>query len=292
MVVPARNSPRAVIVLLDALAEQTPSAGTVEVIVVDDASSDATPDVVEADGRATLVRRTRRGGSYAARNAGLERAGADILAFTDADCRPARDWLERGLEALEREQADLAGGRIDMPLPSTPRLAELVDVAANMDQENYVTRLGFAATANLFVRRAVFDEVGRFNARLVSGGDVELVRRATAAGFRLAYAPDATVSHAPRRAGELARKSYRVGFGTGQMPAVASGPSRAWPRLWRRPSAYRPRHGLPGVKRLSANGVELGRRRLLALDLVHYGLVQLPMIAGSVAATVRHPTRG
>jgi glycosyltransferase involved in cell wall biosynthesis len=52
-----------------------------------------------------------RPGSYAARNTGIELARGDILAFTDADCLPAADWIEHGLAALQRVENCGLGGR-------------------------------------------------------------------------------------------------------------------------------------------------------------------------------------
>jgi GT2 family glycosyltransferase len=65
-------------------------------------------------------------------------------------------------------------------------------------QDELIREERFAATANLFVRRTVIDDVGAFDASLRSGGDYEFGRRATGAGYRLVYAPEACVVHRPR----------------------------------------------------------------------------------------------
>ena len=72
----------------------------------------------------------------------------------------------------------------------------------------------FAATANLFVRREVVDDLGGFDASLRSGGDYEFGRRATGAGYRLVYAPEASVVHRPRASlRETWRLHRRLGAG-------------------------------------------------------------------------------
>jgi hypothetical protein len=74
-----------------------------------------------------------------------------------------------------------------------------------------------AATANLFVRRDAFESAGGFDAGLVSGGDEDFCLRSVARGERIVAAPGALVRHEPRRTfREIARKSRRIGFGTGQ----------------------------------------------------------------------------
>ena len=79
-----------------------------------------------------------------------------------------------------------------------PTMWERYDRAVYLRQEEYVTVQGFAATANLFVRREVFDRIGRFRPELVASGDLEFGRRATRAGFRLSYVPEARIEHRPR----------------------------------------------------------------------------------------------
>lgn len=287
VIVAARNAEGGLARLLAALAAQTLARERFEVLVVDDRSSDDSAGVVRRSGVARSLVAPRRGGAYAARNIGLRAARAAAIAITDADCVPAPDWLERGLDALAAG-ADVAGGAIDVRLGERPTLAELLDVARGLDQRRCVEEWGFAATANFFARRAVFDAIGPFNERLVSGGDNELGRRAVAAGFRLVYAPAARVEHEPRRrVRAVAKKGYRVGFGGGQMPFVASGPARAWPVEWRRPRAWLPRRGLLGAENVEAAGYRLTPGRRVALDVAQHLFVQMPTIAGSLTATLR-----
>jgi glycosyltransferase involved in cell wall biosynthesis len=190
--------------VLRALESQTLPREDFEVIVVDDASD---PPLAHAHARLD-----RPLGAYAARNAGLLAAGADAIAFTDADCIPDPGWLAAGLAALRT--APRAAGRIEMI--GGAGFVERLDRARFLRQERYVAE-GFGATANLFVRREVFDAVGPFDPRLRSGGDAELGRRATAAGFPILFAEDAVVRHPCRRTAlELLSKAHRVGLGFGQ----------------------------------------------------------------------------
>ena len=79
-----------------------------------------------------------------------------------------------------------------------------------IDQRRAV-RGGNALGGNLFVRRALFEQVGGFDEALPSQGDFDFVSRCVAAGARLAYARDAEVSHPTYvTASELFGKSARV----------------------------------------------------------------------------------
>lgn len=287
VIVPAHRAVRSLPELLDALAAQTLSRESFEVLVVDDASGDATAATAEAHPLAPRVlRRSRRGGSYAARNDALAAGTAAVLAFTDVDCRPEPRWLEAALERLKDQDRLFLAGHVEVPLRPEPSLAEALDLARFLDQERGAS-MGFAATANLVAPLTAFDEAGPFDARLRSGGDVEWCSRATAAGFELVYAPDVRVVHPPRtRPRALARKAFRVGTGIGQMRRLGVGPWGERRRMWASPGAWRaPRH-LQGDARLAAAGHRPGRRRQRALLAGQYVLVHLPMLAGSLAGEI------
>ncbi len=218
IVIPVRNGARTLPACLDAVARQEPIPDvTVELIVVDNGSSDASREFAESHPAVTRVITETRPGSYAARNAGLAVASGDVIAFTDADCVPAADWLRAGIEALA-EGVDLVAGHVTPRLSHAPSVWERFDAGHHVDQRKYVELMGFGATANLFVRSIVLAGVGTFDGAMGSGGDRELCRRAVHAGFRLAYSPDAVVMHGSRRtARETWRLHRRLGAGLRQL---------------------------------------------------------------------------
>jgi glycosyltransferase involved in cell wall biosynthesis len=287
VIVPVRNGGEQLEVLLGALARQTLPRERFEVIVVDDRSTDDTPGRVRRSGFARLVVAPIRGGSYAARNLGIVEARGEILAFTDGDCVPAPDWLERGLVAASNG-VDLVAGHIDMPLGERPSASALVDYARHLNQERAVSE-GFGATANLWTRRDVIERVGRFNDKLISGGDTEFGHRALARGAVIRYAPEVVVTHPARsHPCELARKGYRLGFGAAQQRHHAeSGVLRARKRIWARPGAYKPSLRVYGTERLEANGLRLSPLQRVQMPLVEYFFVRLPIAAGNFSGALR-----
>jgi len=212
VIVPALNAAEHIGGCLAALLAQTYPAERTELIVVDNGSVDQTRGRVRESGARLLVER-RVHSPYAARNAGFEHATGDVIAFTDADCVPAKDWIERGLALLEREAADLVAGHVRFTYAGRPAAAQLLDAITNLDQARSVADRGAAKTGNLFVARHVFDAIGRFDSERRSGGDVAFTARASGAGFTLIYAEDAVVEKPARGALALARKQYRVGRG-------------------------------------------------------------------------------
>jgi glycosyltransferase involved in cell wall biosynthesis len=200
---------------LGALANQS-YPGEWEVVVVDNGSYAGLEEAVARHPRARLVREARVG-SYAARNRGVQEARGEVLAFTDADCRPEPSWLAAGTAALVADTAcGLLAGRIDVELADArrPTAAELYESVAAFRQQEYVERWRFGATANLFTHREVFTRVGPFDEALYSLGDRDWGRRVHEAGFTLRYTEAARVRHPARRSiGELLRRTRRMAGG-------------------------------------------------------------------------------
>jgi GT2 family glycosyltransferase len=197
VIVPVHNGGPSLSRVLDTLHAQEFDR-SFEVVVVDNASTDATTRIaMEHPLHPRVVFEARRG-SYAARNAGVEVATGEVLAFTDVDCLPEPAWLAAGVAGIE-DGADLVGGDVVQQLGEKPTRWERFDARHYLNQRRYVEKMRFAATANLFVRREVIEQAGRFDAALLSSGDLEFCYRAQRNGYRLAFQPEAVVQHAPRR---------------------------------------------------------------------------------------------
>jgi len=190
-----------------------------EILLVNNAPDDPPPADFPADPRLRMLTEGAPG-SYAARNLGAQAARAPYLAFTDSDCRPDPDWLAGFLDCAQAHDG-LISGRVEMFSDARPmnRLnwAESYDYFFGINQDIYA-RDGVAATASLFVPRALFQAAGGFDATLMSGGDVEFCRRAAGyfagEGPALVHCPLAVLSH-PLRADlpTLLAKARRVAGG-------------------------------------------------------------------------------
>ena len=110
VVIPCRNAARTVADSVRSALEQTEPP--LEVLVVDDASADASADAARRAGARVIESRSRRNAG-GARNAGMAAAKGDAFAFLDADAIAPRDWLERARRTFERDAGIVAvGGRI------------------------------------------------------------------------------------------------------------------------------------------------------------------------------------
>lgn len=215
LVIPVFNDGRRLALCLEAVSRQDWPTERLQVVVVDNASTEDIRAVVSRFPGAAYAHEAARGPA-AARNKGVSLASGEVLAFTDADCLPEPGWIGNGVRRLTAE-ADCAvvGGRVDLlPAdPSRPTAGELYDRATYLDQRRHVERSHFAATANLFARKSVFDSVGGFDARFpgAAGEDYEWGLRVHAKGLRLVYCDEARVLHpAEGSLAALGRKARRT----------------------------------------------------------------------------------
>ena len=103
VIVPAYQAEDTIDRCLDALARQTIPRELYEIVVVDDDSSDETCARVKAHAGVRLLTQVHAGPA-AARNLGVEHARGEIVLFTDSDCEPARNWIERIVAPFHDEE--------------------------------------------------------------------------------------------------------------------------------------------------------------------------------------------
>jgi glycosyltransferase involved in cell wall biosynthesis len=181
---------------LTLLFAQTFPAAEFEIIVADNNSACGLDAVRAVCGERAFVVHAPIQGAAAARNTGIEASRGRILAFVDSDCRPAADWLARGVAALK--QADMAGGQVEISVKDDQSMTptEAFETVFAFNNQRYVEDERFSVTANMFVPRAIFDKVGGFHAAVSE--DKDWGQRAAGLGFRWIYASDARVMHPAR----------------------------------------------------------------------------------------------
>lgn len=211
VIIPVYNDSERLYKCLKALENQSYPQDLYEVIVINNNSTESIEAVTSQFQVKLYFEQTP--GSYAARNKGIALAKGEIFAFIDSDCLPVTQWIENGVKTIETESADLVGGNVKFTFSPQKSLAEIYDSFSNMQIEQNIRTRKVSKTANLFVRKRVFDAVGLFPSHLKSGGDVIWTKKATDANFKLVYSADAEVFHPARKLLPLLKKQYRVGNG-------------------------------------------------------------------------------
>lgn len=209
VIVPVFNNSEGLKKCLEALEHQTYPNTLYEVIVVDNGSDEDIKEVVSQFSQAFAAYESQPG-SYCARNKGLSLAKGNVLAFTDSDCIPALDWIEKGVDhLLQAPNGGLVAGKIKLFFknPVQPTAIEYYDsIMMGFPQHKYIEESRYGATANLFTFRSIIDKVGPFDQTLKSSGDREWGQRVFSAGYEQIYADDVCVAHPARHSLEQLHK--------------------------------------------------------------------------------------
>jgi glycosyltransferase involved in cell wall biosynthesis len=198
VIVPTFDSWSGLQLCLDCLASQTVNMAQFEVIVANNNATPECPGSLRLPPNARVIH-VPQPGSYAARNAAITEARAEVLFFTDSDCLPDARWIEAGYAAIQRlgPHGRVAGGVTLFPKGKDWTVIELYDRIFGLRQSDAVLE-GWCATANLVTRRAAFDLAGRFIDVRYSGEDRDWNLRAAKLGSDFAYCPEAVIRHPAR----------------------------------------------------------------------------------------------
>lgn len=183
---------------LDSLLRLDYPAARHELIVVDNASTDATPRILADYGGQIRVVSEERRGPAAARNRGVGASDADIVAFTDADCTVEPGWLRALVAPLIDPGIGVSGGRILSRRPCN-HIEAFGEHIHDHARAMYASWPPYAITMNWASRREVLQSVGGFNEDLLRGSDVDCAWRLLTAGYRLVYVPEAIIHHRNER---------------------------------------------------------------------------------------------
>ena len=236
VVVPVYNGERDLPDLIECLRSQTYPPHSVEYLLVDNKSRDRTSTILETAASnppsvPPLLREGSKKGSnnqitirhlsenkiqssYAARNQGIRASKGEIIAFTDADCRPETQWLENLVKPFVNPEIALSAGEI-LALPGKTILEQQADRENTLSQKHTLTHpfCAYGQTANLAVRKQVLETVGLFRPYLTSGGDADLCWRILReTSYKMYFAESAIVRHRHRSTiKQLQSQWYRYG---------------------------------------------------------------------------------
>jgi glycosyltransferase involved in cell wall biosynthesis len=199
VIIPHLNQPEHLRHCLESIAAQSLSADMFEVIVIDNGSRSLPEALVAGFPHARLLHEPTPGPGPA-RNAGVQAANGEILAFIDADCRAHPDWLASIKATFERVSSDqILGGDVRIWRNRDQLLTgiEAYESVFAYRFKLYIEKHGYCGTGNLAMRRQQFDAVGPF-AGIGVAEDMQWGQRACAHGLKFTYVPDMVVYHPAR----------------------------------------------------------------------------------------------
>ena len=217
VIAPVYNAERALSRLVESLRAQSYPADRVEVLLVDNGSTDRSWEMIQAYPDVRGLRETRLQTPGAPRNLGMREATGDVIALIDVDCWAHADWMRQGVRALVEGNHDRVAGPVQFVHSPYPSIYEHFDAAVNFRQRDFVAQR-WSGSGNLFLKRTMLDDVGLFDATLRSGMDYEFGVRASDRGKSLGFSPGALCYHHTRRSFKsLFKKFVRTGYGVGQL---------------------------------------------------------------------------
>jgi GT2 family glycosyltransferase/glycosyltransferase involved in cell wall biosynthesis len=208
VVIPVHNHVDATVACLQAVHANTDTLN-IEVIVVDDASTDATPTLLATVAGLTVVRLDRNLGFLEAITAGIERARGTYVHLLNNDTVVQPRWLEALLEVAEGdERVGAVGSKLVFPNGRLQEAGSVVwcdgtawNLGYGLEPDappfNVRRAVDYCSAASLLVRRAAFDAVGGFDRRYAPAyyEDTDLCFSLRAAGYPVIYEPASVVMH-------------------------------------------------------------------------------------------------
>ena len=233
IVIPARNEARLIAKVIESVRGQVAPVGALEVILVDDGSTDQTVALARAGGAQVIEARPpgESGNPAAARNRGAAASRGDPLVFLDADCVADAGWLAALLEA--HEHSTIVGGALSLP-PRLPASARC-DYYCGWYFIHPRARGRFVPhhpPPNLSVRRDPFLTTAGFSTTPpldYTNEERQWQGQLRAAGHRIWFEPRAVAEHHNRPGfRNLLRRHYRWGYTAVEAKSQSGAARLAW----------------------------------------------------------------
>lgn len=198
---------------LDAIMLQVGDDSSVEIIVIDNGSTDNSVDLVKAfPGIKVLIEKDHLNSPYSCRNRGIEISSGENIVLLDSTCVPDKEWLKNGIACLNKPGVDIVGGNVLFDFEGKLTAGKIYDSLTNIRMKESIEIRKVAKTANLFIKKDVISKIGAFPEGVRSGADVRWTHKATQAGFNIVFCESSIVLKPARDFIELVKKQWRVGI--------------------------------------------------------------------------------
>lgn len=195
-----------------------------EVILVDDGSTDSSPEIASLFKTVRYIRQTNHGLSVA-RNTGINASTGEIVAFTDSDCRADEDWLYYIVGDLLTSRFTGMGGHNFLPPEDSPVAAAVLVSPGGPAHVMLNDRLAeHVPGCNMVFYKWALGEIGGFDPIFTKAGDdVDVCWRLQQRGYRIGFNPAGFVWHYRRSTVKAYLKQQR-GYGEAEALLVRKHP--------------------------------------------------------------------
>jgi GT2 family glycosyltransferase len=206
IVIPVHNNWRDTLNCLKSIRENT--NGDYEAILVDDASSDETAEVLSKVKNLRVIRNEQNVGFVGSCNHGAKSIKGKFILFLNNDTMVAKNWLPPLLEVIRREDAGGVGSKLIYPDGTLQEAGGIIwkngsglnygrGDDRNKPEYNYVREVDYCSGASLMVRRDFFEQLGGFDSRYSPAyeEDTDLCFSIRKLGYKVLYQPASVVVH-------------------------------------------------------------------------------------------------
>lgn len=223
VIIPVYNDPEGLKDTLNSLVKQEFEKSGYEIIIADNGSTDeSTINVADSFIKnypelVRLVIEDKIQSSYAARNKGINNSKGEIIVFIDADMKVRPDFLKKIQDFMADKEIKYAGFNVEMELKIKSIIGFYEKITGFKIKES-ITNKHFVSTNCLITRKDIFNKIGFFNSKLISGGDREFGNRVWNAGLKQFFIKDITVLHPVKdNIKSLCKRHFRLGRGIFQL---------------------------------------------------------------------------
>jgi mycofactocin system glycosyltransferase len=219
IIIPVRNRPKDIKACLESLAQLRYPQERLEIIVVDDSSSDNTVEIIKEFPVQVIALKKHKQASYC-RNLAASRAKGEILAFIDSDCLADPQWLLELIPSFKDQSIGAVGGFVDgyydkSGLDCYEKVKSSLNMGLWPKKSKKINPFFYLPSCNLLVRREQFISIGGFKEKLVVGEDVDLCWRLRKKGLEIEYQPKGKIYHKHRNSIQAFCKR-RFDYGTSE----------------------------------------------------------------------------
>jgi glycosyltransferase involved in cell wall biosynthesis len=209
IIIPAKNASKDVARTIRSARQSVDRCNLVEVIVVDNGSSDDTREIAKMEGAKVFLNQTTTISGL--RNLGVKNASHDIIGFIDADCEALPEWLENARSVLLSDSTiGIVGDYYRLP-----ENANWIETAYFSDVLRARRDVPYLSGGNMVMRKEVFLKIGGFDEKTITGEDYVLCQKVKSAGFRVVSDPSVAVVHHgnSKTLGQLFKREKWYGLG-------------------------------------------------------------------------------
>jgi len=216
IIIPVRNRPEEIKACLQSLGKLDYPSDKFEIIVVDDASCDDTPELIKKFNVHLISLKENKKASFC-RNLAAQKAKGDILAFIDSDCISHPSWLSGLVPAFKDPVIGAIGGQVDSffytsGLDKYEQVKSSLIMGSHAKRSRKNEKFFYVPSCNLLVKKDLFLKIDGFKEELVVGEDVDLCWRLQDAGYHVEFRPSGKIFHKHRNTiGSFCHRRFEYG---------------------------------------------------------------------------------